>query len=74
MSAHTPLWGKVLSPPATRLGWYSLGFLGVHALVMVAAGIVSGVLAATGLPNMAGRPWLIAMVLFIVGVPALAGI
>ena len=38
------------------------------------AGIVSGVLAATGLPNMAGHPWLIVAVLFVAGAPALAGI
>jgi hypothetical protein len=72
---HTSLWRRVLSSwPKTRLGWYSLGFLGAHALVMVALGIVSGVLAATGLPNLAGYPWLIATVLFVALGPALAGI
>ena len=71
---HTPLWRQVLSLPTTRLGWYSLGFLGAHALIMVALGIVSGVLAATGLPNLAGYPWLIAAVLFVALGPALAGI
>jgi hypothetical protein len=70
---HTPLWRRFLSMPTTRLGWYSLGFLGAHALVMGALGIASGVLAATGLPNLAGYPWLIATVLFVALGPALVG-
>ena len=64
----------VLSLPSTRLGWWSLGFVGAHALVMVTVGIVAGVLDAAGLPNLAGHPWLIAAALFVAGAPALAGI
>jgi hypothetical protein len=71
---HPPLWRRIFSLPKTRLGWYSLGFLGAHALVMVALGIASGVLAAMGAPNLAGHPWLIAAVLFVSLSPALAGI
>ena len=71
---HPPMWRRLLSPPKTQLGWYSLGFLVAHALVMVALGIVSGVLAATGAPNLAGHPWLIGAVLFVALSPALAGI
>ena len=77
MPAHTPhrrVWRRFISLPTTRLGWYSLGFLGAHALIMVALGIAGGVLAATGLPNLAGYPWLIAAVLFVALGPALAGI
>jgi hypothetical protein len=70
---HTPMWRRVISLPTTRLGWYSVGFVPAHALVMVALGIASGVLAATGLPNLAGYPWLIAPVLFVALAPALAG-
>lgn len=40
---------------------------------MVALGIAGGVLAAAGLPNLAGYPWLIAAVLFVALGPALAG-
>jgi hypothetical protein len=40
---------------------------------MVALGITSGVLAAAGLPNLGGYPWLIATVLFVALSPALAG-
>jgi hypothetical protein len=71
---HTPLMRRILSLPGTRLGWWSLGFVGAHALVMVTLGIVAGVLDAAGLPNLAGHPWLIAAVLFVAGAPALAGI
>ena len=71
---HSPMWRRFLSLPTTRLGWYSLGLLGAHALVMVALGIASGVLAATGAPNLAGHPWLIGAVLFVALGPALAGI
>ena len=70
---HSPMWRRFLSLP-TRLGWYSLGLLGAHALVMVALGIASGVLAATGAPNLAGHPWLIGAVLFVALSPALTGI
>ena len=41
---------------------------------MVALGIASGVLAATGVPNLAGHPWLIGTVLLAALGPALAGI
>jgi hypothetical protein len=71
---HPTMWRRVLSLPKTRLGWYSLGFLGAHAVVMVALGIASGILAATGAPNLAGYPWLIGVVLFVELSPALAGI
>ena len=71
---RTPAWRRFFSLPTTRLGWYSLGFLGAHALVMVALGIVSGVLATTGAPNLAGHPWLIGAVLFAAFGPAIAGI
>ena len=37
-------------------------------------GIVVGVLSAAGLPNLAGYPWLIATVLFMLGAPALAAL
>ena len=77
MTAHTPhpsLWRRVLSPPTTRLGWYSLGFVGAVVLLMFALGIVVGALNAAGLPNLAGYPWLIATVLFMVGTPALAAV
>ena len=74
MAAHTPLWRRFISLPTTRVGWYSLGFLGAHGLVMVALGIASGVLAATGAPNLAGHPWLIGVVLFAALSPAIAGI
>jgi hypothetical protein len=39
---------------------------------MVALGIVSGVLAATGAPNLASHLWLIGAVLFVALGPALA--
>jgi hypothetical protein len=68
------MWGRVLSLPTTRLGWYSLGLLGAHALVMAALGFASGVLAATGAPNLAGHPWLIGAMLFAALGPALAWI
>jgi hypothetical protein len=71
---HPPVWKRFLSPPTTRLGWYSLGLLCAHALVMVALGIASGVLAATGAPNLAGHPWLVGAVLIVALAPALAGI
>jgi hypothetical protein len=72
---HPTMWRRVLSLPKTRLGWCSLGFSGAHAVVMVALGIASGVLAATGAPNLAGYPWLIiGVVLFVALSPALAGI
>lgn len=71
---HTPLWRRVLSLPKTQLGWWSLGFLAEHGLIVFAFGAVAGVLNAAGLPNMAGHPWLIALTLFVVGAPALAGI
>jgi len=71
---HPTMWRRVLSLPKTRLGWYSLGFSGAHAVVMVALGIASGVLAATGAPNLAGYPWLIGVVLFVALSTALAGI
>ena len=74
MTVHTPLWRRFLSLPATRLGWWSLGFLAAHAFVMVLFGVVGGALNAAGLPNMAGHPWLIATALSIAGAPALAGI
>ena len=64
----------IFSLPTTRVGWYSLGFLGAHGLVMVALGIASGVLAATGAPNLAGHPWLIGAVLLVALSPAIAGI
>jgi hypothetical protein len=41
---------------------------------MFALGIVVGALNAAGLPNLAGYPWLIATVLFMVGTPALAAV
>jgi hypothetical protein len=69
---HTPLWRRVLSPPTTRLGWYSLGFVGAVVLLMFALGMAVGALNAAGLPNLAGYPWLITMVLFLLGAPALA--
>ena len=71
---HTPLWRKVLSPPTTRLGWYSLGFVGVVVLLMFALGMAVGALNAAGLPNLAGYPWLITMVLFVLGAPALVAV
>lgn len=74
MSVRTPLWRRFLSPPGTRLGWWSLGFLAAHALVMVLLGVVGGALNAAGLPNMAGHLWLVATALFVAGAPALAGI
>ena len=73
-SPHPPLWRRVLSPPTTRLGWYSLGFVGVVVLVMFALGIAVGALSAAGLPNLAGYPWLIATVLLAVGAPTLAAV
>ena len=51
---HTPLWRRVLSPPTTRLGWFSLGFVGAVMLLMFALGMVVGALNAAGLPNLAG--------------------
>ena len=71
---HTPLWRRVLSPPATRLGWYSVVFVGAVVLLMFALGMAVGALNAAGLPNLAGYPWLITMVLFVLGAPALAAI
>jgi hypothetical protein len=71
---HTPLMRRILSLPGTRLGWWALGFLAAHALIMFAFGVVAGILNAAGLPNLAGHPWLIAAVLFVAGAPALAGI
>jgi len=71
---HTPLWRRVLSPPTTRLGWFSLGFVGAVMLLMFALGMVVGALNAAGLPNLAGYPWLIATVLFVLGAPALAAV
>ena len=71
---HPPLWRRDLSFPKTRLGGYSLGFVGVDLLLMFALGILVGVLNAAGLPNLAGYPWLITTVLFMVGAPALAAI
>lgn len=71
---HNPLWRRLLSAPSTRLGWYSLGFVGVDLLLMFALGIVVGVLNAAGLPNLAGYQWLVTTVLFVVGAPALAAI
>src|SRR5215212_1453228 len=71
---HPTMWRRILSLPKTRLGWYSLGFLGAHAVVVVALGIASGVLADTGAPNLAGYPWLIGVVLLVALSPALAGI
>jgi hypothetical protein len=60
--------------PTTRLGWYSLGFVGAVVLLMFALGMAVGALNAAGLPNLAGYPWLITMVLFLLGVPALAAV
>ena len=74
MTTHTPLWRRVLSPPTTRLGWYSLGFVGAVVLLMFALGMAVGVLNAARLPNLAGYPWLITTVLFILGAPALAAV
>jgi hypothetical protein len=74
MTAHTPLWRRVLSPPTTRLGWYSLGFVGAVVLLMFALGMAVGALDAAGLPNLAGYPWLITTVLFVLGAPALAAL
>jgi hypothetical protein len=71
---HTPLWRRVLSPPTTRLGWYSLGFVGAVVLLLFALGTAVGALNAAGLPNLAGYPWLIATVLFVLGAPALAAV
>ena len=71
---HTPLWRRFLSMPTTRLGWYSLGFVGAVVLLMFALGIAVGALNAAGLPNLAGYPWLITTVLFVLGAPALAAI
>jgi hypothetical protein len=71
---HPPMRRRYFSLPTTRLGLYSLGLLGAHALVMVALGIASGVLAATGAPNLANHPWLIGAVLVVALAPALAGI
>lgn len=48
--------------------------LAAHAFVMVLAGVVVGVLAGAGLPNLAGHPWLIAAVLVLALGPAAAGI
>ena len=77
MAAHTPhppLWRRFLSPPTTPLGWYSLGFVDVVVLVMFALGIAVGALNVAGLPNLAGYPWLIATVLFMVAAPAIAAV
>jgi hypothetical protein len=73
-ASHPPMWRRFLSPPTTRLGWYSLGFVGVVVLLMFALGITVGALNAAGLPNLAGYPWLITTVLFVVGAPALAAV
>ena len=69
-TAQTPPRRKIFALPGTRLGWYSLGFLAAHALVMV----MLGILAATGAANMAGHPWLMAATLMVALAPALAGI
>ena len=74
MTTHTPLWRRVLSPPTTRLGWYSIGFVGAVVLLMFALGMAVGALNAAGLPNLAGYPWLIATVLLVLGAPALAAL
>jgi hypothetical protein len=71
---HTPLWRWVLSPPTTHLGWYSLGCVGAVVLLMFALGTAVGALNAAGLPNLAGYPWLIATVLFVLGAAALAAL
>ena len=73
-TSHTPLWRRVISPPTTRLGWYSLGFVGMVVLLMFALGMAVGALNAAGLPNLAGHPWLMTMVLILLGVPALAAV
>jgi hypothetical protein len=31
----TPMWRRFLSPPGTRIGWWSFGFVASHALVAI---------------------------------------
>ena len=69
------MWRRLFSLPKTRLGWWSLGLVGAQMFFMVAVlGPIVGAINAAGLPNLAGHPWLIGAVLFVVLSPALAGI
>jgi hypothetical protein len=69
------VWRRFFSLPKTRLGWWSVGLVGAQVLFMVAVlGPFVGAINAAGLPNLAGRPWLIGAVLFVALGPALAGI
>ena len=53
MTAHTPhppLWRRILSPPTTRLGWYSVGLAAAFVVLFV-------VNAAVLLPAPGVLPW-----------------
>lgn len=72
---HTPLWRRVISLPKTTLGWWSVEFVGAFVAVQVALGIAVGVMRATGLPaNLGAQPWLMALVLSVLGGLALAAV
>ena len=69
------MWRRLFTLPKTRLGWWSVGLVGAQMLFMVAVlGSIVGAINASGLPNLAGHPWLIGAVLFVALSPALAGI
>jgi hypothetical protein len=72
---HTPRWRRILSLPQTSFGWWSVEFVGAFVAVQVALGIALGVMRATGLPtNLAAQPWLMAIVLSVLGGLALAAV